>query len=93
MTTTQHVVRVHPQTVTNYSTSGGSSTPGRGLLCRKHRQVRDNARSEASEMTHTITDRALWAWALEQVDGDARRIEIIDESHVMIHNNPGWRRR
>lgn len=43
---------------------------------------------KAQPVTTVRVNPEVWALALEQADGDARRIEMISATEVKIHNKP-----
>ena len=71
--TTRECARLHPQTVTNYKEHA-------------RRAPRKGARS--SRIATLIVDPRIWGTALRLSQGNPRRIEVIDELTVIVHNNP-----
>jgi hypothetical protein len=78
--TIQTEASVHPKTLTEFSQGHHKRTRSYG---RRREQV---------TTTTTRVDPRVWKIALERCDGDPRRIEVVSETHVEIHNDPDWRR-
>jgi len=47
----------------------------------------------AAPVTSTIMNKKVWKDALKAAGGDSSRIQIINEDHVIVHNNDNWRKR
>lgn len=81
MTAVQQSASVHPQTITEFSKNPTT------------RRRRANGRSLITpEGWGLQVHPELWAEALALCGGHPGRIEILDATNVMIHNNTGWRR-
>ena len=73
---------VHPRTVTEVSRHELDKKATRRYLGRQER---------VTERWSIQPDPRAWATALACADGDARRLEIIDEWNIDVHNDPDWR--
>ena len=71
--TTREAARLHPQTVSNYK-QHARTTPKKG--------------ARSSRIATLRVDPRIWGTALELAQGNPRRIEVIDEVTVIVHNNP-----
>lgn len=71
--TTRDCARLHPQTVTNWT---------------EHRRKLPKGGRKASRITTLRVDPRIWEAALTLSQGNPRRIQVIDELTVIVHNNP-----
>ena len=71
--TTREAARLHPNTVSNY---------------KKHARTTPKKGARSSRIATLRVDPRIWGTALELSQGNPRRIEVIDELTVIVHNNP-----
>jgi hypothetical protein len=46
---------------------------------------------KSGPVTVLLVDPKVWRHALDMADGDVRRLQIVDETTVVIHNGPAAR--
>lgn len=73
--TTRECARLHPQTVTNWT---------------EHRKKVLRIKGKSSRITALRVDPRIWGTALELAEGNPRRLQVIDETTVIVHNNPRY---
>lgn len=81
MTHVQHAASLHPATVTKVS----REQPKRRRRYYGHR--------EPTHTTTVVVNPLVWEAALQAARGHPGRIEVIDATHVQVHNDTEWRRR
>lgn len=57
------------------------------------RRRRREVLKRCSEVRSVTVSKKVWRDALRRADGDSTRIQVIDETNVIIHNNGNWRSR
>lgn len=71
--TTRETARLHHATVTNWTA---------------HRKRALKIRGKSALITTIKVDPRIWKTALELCQGEPRRIQVIDELTIIVHNNP-----
>lgn len=69
------------------------TSPAPETLDERRSRSRPREVHRAGAVTTLTVDKRVWKTALQHADGDASRIEVVDEHNVKIHNNGNWRKR